>query len=157
VRRAVLAIGALVGAVVICVGAIDLLTFQDDEVITLVTFAANGDAHETPLWIVEIPADDRVVGELWVRARSSNAEWLARLVASPEVEVRREDGSGAFVAESFEEDVALRGRVNTAMSEKYGAADRMTSWFADPASSVPVRLRPVAAKDEPTAPGSSDR
>lgn len=156
-RRAVLAIGALVGVVVLSVGAIDLLTFQDEEVVTLVTFGKNGEAHETPLWIVESPADDRVAGELWVRAHSPDAEWLARLAAAPDVEIKRENGSGGFVAESFIGDAVLRERVNAAMSEKYGTADRMTGWLADPSSSVPIRLRPAPANRDLAAPGSSDR
>jgi hypothetical protein len=156
-RRAVLAIGALVGAVVLVVVAIDLLAFQDDEAVVLVTFGTNGEAHETPLWIVESQADDRVAGELWVRAHSPNAEWLARLAAAPGVELRREEDARAFVGEPFAEDAVLRERVNVAMSEKYGAADRMIGWFADHARSVPVRLRPTATEQELAAPGSGDR
>ena len=142
-RRAVLAIGALVGAVVLVVGAIDLLTFQDDEVAILVTFAPDGEAHETPLWIVEDARADGAVGELFVRAHSPGTEWLARLVATPEVEVHREGGSRAFVAQAVPDDAELRDRVNAAMSEKYGLADRIAGWIADPALGVPVRLRPA--------------
>ncbi|MGI9430722.1 MAG: hypothetical protein ACR2PQ_00820 [Myxococcota bacterium] len=155
-RRAVLAIGALVGAVVLTVVAIDLLTFPDDEVITLVTFSPNGDAHETPLWVVGSSADDRVAGELWVRAHSPNAEWLARLTAVPRVEVEREDENHVFLAEPFVVDAELRQRVNDAMSHKYGAADRMTAWLADPSRSVPIRLRPASESLGLAAPRSGD-
>lgn len=155
-RRAVLAIGALVGAVVLAVGAIDLLTFQDDEVITLVTFTPAGEPHETPLWIVESAADDRVSGEFWVRAHSPDAEWLARLIAVPRVEIEREDTSRVFLAEPFVVDAELRQRVNDAMSEKYGAADRMTAWLADPSRSVPIRLRPASESLDLAAPRPSD-
>ena len=155
-RRAVLAIGALVGAVVLAVVAIDLLTFQEDEVITLVTFSPNGDAHETPLWIIDSFVDDRVPGELWVRAHSPNAEWLARLIAVPRVEIEREDTNLVFLAEPFVVDAELRERVNDAMLEKYGAADQMTAWLADPSRSVPIRLRPASESLDLAAPGSSD-
>ncbi|MDH3684895.1 MAG: hypothetical protein OEP95_01645 [Myxococcales bacterium] len=156
-RRAVLAIGALVGAVVLAVLAIDLLTFQDDEVITLVTFSPNGDAHETPLWVVESSVDDRVPGELWVRARSPNAEWLARLTAVPRVEIEGEEANLEFLAEPFVVDAEQRERVNDAMSEKYGAAYRMTAWLADPSRSVPIRLRPASESLDLAAPRSGDR
>jgi hypothetical protein len=93
---------------------------------------------------------------VWVRAHSPNAEWLARLTAVPRVEIHREEESRAFLAEPFVVDADLREQVNAAMAEKYGAADRMTAWLADPARSVPIRLRPSSDGVDLAAPRPGD-
>jgi hypothetical protein len=161
VRRALLAIGLLVGTVVIAVGAIDLLVFQDDEVATLVTVTPAGEAYETQIWVVEGADLGGAEGELWLRAHSREADWLARLIAIPAVEISRDGRTRSFEAAAVLDQSGARDRVNEAMARKYGVADRMVAWLASPETSVPVRLVPDASRqarrksagtDEPTHP-----
>ena len=144
-RRALLAIGIGIGAIVLAVLAIDLVMFPDDEVAILVTHDLEGHVHETPLWIVEIAGPGEPTGAFFVRAHSDGAQWLARLRAAPEVEIARDGEESVFVAEVVADDAVLRARVNAAMAEKYGAVNSIAGWLADPEDSVPVRLRPAAA------------
>ena len=80
----------------------------------------------------------------WIlRASSRSSDWLARLRADPEVELRRGEESSGYVAHS-QEDPETRERVNQAMAEKYGFSDRLLSMVVPPERAVPVRLEPAA-------------
>jgi hypothetical protein len=133
-RATVLAIGFLIGALVLGV-----MLLPEGEVATLSTFVEGGAPQETAVWVVE---GDGLgdAGELFLRTGPRTA-WLGRLRANPAVKLARGGEQRAYVAKP-EDDAELRSRVNLAMADKYGLADRVISAFFDPAHAVPIRLVP---------------
>jgi hypothetical protein len=134
VRVAVLAIGCLIGALVI--GGI---LIPEGEVATLSTFPKEGSPQQTAVWVVEGDGLGES-GEVFLRTDPHTA-WLARVRANPAVELARGGESRAYLAKPVEDD-GLRRRVNQAMAAKYGVADRVIGAIFDPAHSVPIRLVP---------------
>lgn len=120
------------GAVVLGRGEVVILTITDDA----------GRSHETDVWIVELD------GALYLRANAPDVFWLATMVHDPVVLLHRGDTERSYrpVAENRE---PIRVRVNRAMAEKYGFADRFWSMVADREQSVPIRLEPVAEDEQP--------
>jgi hypothetical protein len=135
-RLAVVAIGCLIGALVLGV-----LLLPEGEVATLSTFQGDGAPQETAVWVVEGNGLGGG-GEVFLRT-GPNTAWLARLRANPAVVLERErDGEPRPYLARIEEADDLRGSVNEAMAEKYGVADKVIGVFFDPAESVPIRLVP---------------
>jgi hypothetical protein len=134
VRVAVLAIGCLIGALVLGV-----MLVPEGEVATLSTFPTEGAPQETAVWVVE---GDGLgdAGEVFLRT-GPHTKWLGRVRANPAVELARGGESRPYVARPVEDD-GLRRRVNQAMAAKYGVADRLISAIFDPAHAVPIRLVP---------------
>jgi hypothetical protein len=134
VRVAVLAIGCLIGALVLGV-----MLLPEGEVATLSTFVKEGAPQETAVWVVEGDGLGES-GELFLRTDPHTA-WLGRVRANPAVELARDGTPRPYLAKPVEDD-GLRRRVNQAMAAKYGFADRVISAIFDPAHSVPIRLVP---------------
>jgi hypothetical protein len=133
VRQLTLILGLLLAVVAIGSGWID-----EGEVVQLTTFDDADRGHETDLWIVDVD------GRTYLRADLPGAEWLARLRANPEAELRR-DGGRERVRAAVVEDPELRSAVERAMAEKYGLADRLVGVIRDEAKAVPVLLEPIPA------------
>jgi len=108
---------------------------EEGEVVTLVTFDSREHAIHTDLWIVDIE------GRSYVRAADAETDWLERLLARPEVQLRR-NGMVTRVRGVPSDDPAVREAVNRAMRRKYGSVDRVVAWARDHSRCVPVRLEP---------------
>jgi hypothetical protein len=106
---------------------------DEGEVVTLSTFDSREKAVHTDLWIVDIE------GRAYVRAADAESDWLERLKAHPEGQLRRK-GKDSRVRAVPSADPAMREAVNRAMRRKYGSVDRVVSWLRDRSNSVPVRL-----------------
>jgi hypothetical protein len=146
-RWAVLFIGIAIGSVVLAVLAVDYWLLDEGEVATLTTHAAGGEEFETQVWVVDGAALAEPDDVLFLRAHRADAAWLERLVARGEVEIQRDGWARAYRAERVD-DAALRDRLNEAMAEKYGLADRLLAPIFDPAISVPVRLVPDESRED---------
>jgi hypothetical protein len=133
-RQLIVLCGLLLAVVAIGSGWID-----EGEVVQLTTFDARARAHETDLWIVDVG------GRSYVRADLPGAEWLARLRANPEAELRR-DGSKLRVRAEPVDDPRLRAAVAEAMAAKYGLANRLAGAIRDEERAVAVLLEPIDAE-----------
>jgi hypothetical protein len=131
VRQIILTLGVLLAVVAIGSAWID-----EGEVVQLMTYDARAHSHETDLWIVDID------GRRYVRADVPGADWLERLHARPEAELRR-DGVSERVVARFVDDPAVRAAVARAMAAKYGLLDRCTGVLRDEDAAVPVILEPI--------------
>lgn len=129
----------ILGLLLACV-AVGSAWVDEGEVVELTTFDERNRPHETELWIVEVD------GRRYLRADLPGAEWLARLRARPEAELRRNDERERVRALPVE-DAALRESVERAMAEKYGFLDRLVGVVRDEDRVVAVAvesLGPVA-------------
>lgn len=131
----------LLGGLAVVAVALATICVDEGEVAKLVTFDNRQQAFETELWIVDIE------GRTYVRAADSESDWLERLLAHPELQLRRND-SVSRVRGVPSDDPALREAVNEAMRSKYGSVDRVVGWVRDRSRCVPVRLEPLS----PTSP-----
>lgn len=111
---------------------------EEGEVATLATFESGEHVVHTDLWIVDVE------GRTYVRAADAETDWLERLLARPEVELRR-NGVVSRVRGMPSDDPAVREAVNRAMRRKYGRVDRVVSWVRDRSRCVPVWLEPLAS------------
>lgn len=134
-RIIMLATGLL--AAVLIVVAIGI---NEGEIVVLTTTDEQHRSHDTQVWIVELD------GEPYLRAGNARVGWLARLRATPTVHLHRDGEESVYRALPQEVD-GVRRRLNEAMSEKYGLADRFVGRFIDRSGSIPIRL--VPAGDEP--------
>ncbi len=135
-KKILMAIGAVVGLFVL-LGLGQLLASESGEVLVLETLDAEGQPHETRIWVV----DD--AGVLWVRG-GSDSGWVGRLLETPEIRAERAGQQVAYRAVP-DRDPAVRDRVNALMREKYGFADRFIAVSlgdADRADALPIRLDP---------------
>ena len=135
-KKLVIAIGAVVGLFAL-LGLSQLLASESGEVLVLETLDAEGQPHETRIWVV----DD--AGAVWIRG-GADAGWVQRLVETPEVRAER-DGQRAPFRAVPDESPAARDRVNALMHEKYGFADRfiaVTLGDADREGALAIRLDP---------------
>ena len=110
---------------------------EEGEVATLVTFDSREHAFDTDLWIVDIE------GRAYVRAADPETDWLERLLARPEVQLRR-NGMVSRVRGVPSDDPAVREAVDRAMRRKYGSVDRVLAWVRDCSRCVPVWLEPLS-------------
>lgn len=138
-RRSLIIVAAVVGVLAVAVLLIGALS-PSDEVVTLVTQDAEGEMHETPLWVVDVE------GVPWLRAGNPDAAWVEQLRDAPTVEVVRGDRTTHYEAE-FVADAPTREHINELMNQKYGASDSLVGLFTGRSQSLPIRLnrRDVAA------------
>jgi hypothetical protein len=132
-RLLILILGLVLAAVAIASGWVD-----EGEVVQLTTFDERAHEHETDLWIVDID------GIRYVRADLPGADWLERLRANPEAELRR-NGDPERVRAAPVDDPAVRAAVERAMAAKYGVLDRLVGVMRDEAKAVTVRIEPTSA------------
>ena len=132
-RALLLAVGIGVAGLVV-----SLLFVDEGEVVTLTTWDAQGEPHETQLWIVELD------GVAYLRAASREARWLTRAREHPRVELLRGERRIPYRAVRLA-DAELRRAVNQAMARKYGGPDRAWSWLYEGRDAIPVRLEPLEA------------
>ena len=109
-------------------------SFVSAETVELETRDPRGGALQTAVWVVELN------GDTWIRAVDPDAMWFNRLLAEPEVRVRRGDVRTAHRAQIV---AGFEDRVDEAMRAKYGRADELLSWLNDPAGFVSIRLEPI--------------
>ena len=126
-------IGALLGVLVVLVGA-EYFASESGEVVVLRTADAAGGIHETRLWVVDHE------GSAWLRAGNPSGGWFARLSALPEIEVERDGRTQTFHAVPTPE---ARDTINDLMHQKYGFADSYVSFFFPRSKKIPVRLVPA--------------
>ncbi len=131
-RKLLIGVGIVIVALIALQIAISALS-PSDEVVVLISAAADGETHETTLWIVE---DE---GVLWLRAGNPDSAWLARVRQDPEIRLRRADQVRSYRVVPADRDDA-RDRVNGLMAEKYGASNTLVSLWGDHSVSVPLRL-----------------
>jgi hypothetical protein len=135
-KKVAIAIGLAIGLFA-ALGIAQLVASESGEVLVLETLDAEGEPHETRIWVV----DD--AGSLWVRG-GADSGWVQRLLANPEIRAERAGQRAPFRAIP-DRDVVRRDRVNTLMREKYGFADRfiaVTLGDADREGALPIRLDP---------------
>ena len=130
-----LQVAAVVLAALLLLGLGLLVASERMEVVVLASRDASGAAHETRLWIVD--SDDST----WLRCGSSERDWLARVRANPEVELRR-GGTLARFRAVVVDDPAVAARVDELMREKYGVTDLLIQLLEGRPQGVPVRLVP---------------
>lgn len=124
---------AVIAAVVLFLGATLAAGDLGGEVVVLTTQTSGGAEKDTKLWIVE---DNR---QLWIRA-GTDADWLRRLKAQPNVKLTRAGETGRYRAVVVTKQ---RDRINRLMAERYGWADALIGVVRDVSLSTPVRLDPV--------------
>ena len=128
-----------VATAVLVVGA---LLLDEGEVVHLETTDREGRHYEADLWIVDLD------GVSYLRANDGDLGWLERLRENPRVSIERGTVDETFVATPLE-DPRLRSRVDGAVREKYGLADRVMELMSEPDQYVVVRLVPEAVEARP--------
>ena len=131
--RTALAVVAL--ALLACVIAIYGSSEIAGEVVVLRTTDAEGEVHETRLWITRIDGAD------YLRAGNPQSGWLERLRASPEVEVVRVNTATRYRAQPVQE---MSAAVDARLAEEYGWGDRLIGLIRPEGQSVAVRLDPLS-------------
>lgn len=126
IRTAMLAFGLGTGLLIFA-----FLVIGRGEVVRLITHDTVGQALDTELWIADLPDGT------YLRAGSSEVEWLGRLESGGAPALEREDQT-VLIETFIVDDTATREAVRAAMAEKYGLADRM--WGAIH-SNKPVVIR----------------
>jgi hypothetical protein len=129
--RIAVAVVALLGALGLGVVALS----ESGEVVVLTTSDERGQLHTTRLWVVDVD------GSPWLRAGQEGSGWYERLRARPDVQLERGEGSQPYQAVPVPE---ASERINGAMAEKYGLADRIIALGRREGGSIAIRLDPVA-------------
>jgi hypothetical protein len=101
------------------------------EVVVIETQGSNGRSFETSVWVVDF---DRGA---WLRGADADSAWVGRLRVNQEVFMTRAGERVAYRAQIID---GLVERVNLALREKYGVADRLVSTIHDPEKIVAIRL-----------------
>jgi len=116
--------------------AFDWTAAREETVIEVLTADADGDLRETPVWIVVLDGAGFV--------RTNDSKWLTNIRRGSPVRLRVRNVESAMIANEVS-DAALRGRVEAAFKEKYGALQRVMSLFRmrEP---VVLRLDPRASE-----------
>ena len=138
VRTIMLALGLLAAALV----SVALLV-DEGEIVTLISRDDGGMEHETQLWIVQVDQTP------YLRAANPEVEWLGRIESEPLVTIEREDEVRQLFLAATQTDQALKRRVNLAMAQKYGLADRIWGLLSSRSSATPIRLSPAPLGSEP--------
>ncbi|MBW2294578.1 MAG: DUF2255 family protein, partial [Deltaproteobacteria bacterium] len=134
VRGSMLLAGFSIAAVLLVVMIPD-----KGEVVRLITDDEAGEHRETELWIAEVD------GQTYFRASSPDSRWLARLRSEAPASLER-GGHSVEIETTVEDDPQIRARLDRAMSEKYGLADRLWGLMRSPdcvAIRVEPRVRPL--------------
>jgi hypothetical protein len=118
----------------VVVFGLQVVASESGEVVVLRTFA-DGVAKETRVWIV----DDR--GTSWLRAGQPTSSWYRRILANPDIEVRRGSETREYRAFPLEGGPAAE-HINALMLRKYGWADEVIGFLFDRSSAVAIRLDP---------------
>ena len=127
-RRWLIAVAALgVGAVLLS------LVLDEGEVAHLESRDASGQVSDVDVWIVEID------GVLYLRANNRDADWVSRVLAGSEIELRREAGTSSVRA-TVQADPLFRQRVDRAMALKYGIVENLWDWVVNPDETLVLRL-----------------
>ena len=129
--------GSLLALLVIA-AALAALYFAMAERVEVVVLHHHGDGGEQTvrLWVV----DD--AGSAFLRTGASNASWLPRVKAQPEVELERGDETLRFRAVVLE-DAETVSRVNALSLAKYGWSEELLrAAGSDPLGQVAIRLDP---------------
>jgi len=106
----------------------------DEELVVLQAFDGKGQDVFATLWVVDDEA-----GFTWIRANRPDRRWLSVVERQPNVQLRRNGRTLAYVAKVFDTPNA-RHYVNPRFRRKYGLADRWREWKDGP-DTVPVRLQ----------------
>jgi len=118
---------------------------DEGEVVEVKTYDALGREYVTEVWIVDLDAAS------YLRAGSSDAAWLQRLQADPEIVLVRRGEESRHRAVP-EDDDDTRRLVNAAMADKYGRADRIWARLSDLGRTIPIRLAPPESPPARVAP-----
>ena len=113
--------------------AADWAPFAETKTIEILTSDQDGDARETKAWIVVVGGTGYV--------RTNDSRWLANIRRGSAIEIRAGETTLA-VGASEVEDEATRERVEEAFKAKYGAMQKLMSFFR---ISEPTVLRLKAA------------
>ncbi len=128
-------VGALVALVLVVFG-LQYVASESGEVATIRTVDADGTPLETRIWVVDHE------GAQWIRTGNAASKWMARVKASPEVEVVRNGASATYRPVLVPE---ARETVNGLMAEKYGWADAYIGMMFPRDDAQIVRLDPRPA------------
>ncbi len=94
--------------------------FVETDIIEIHTQDEDGDSRETKIWIVVLD------GAGWVRTNDSR--WLANIRRGSPIELRADDTRLAATATEIEDEGSY-DRVEAAFKEKYGAMQKIMSFF----------------------------
>lgn len=133
----------LAAALLLAAGALFVASHYGGERVTLRTRDAAGEAHTTPLWVVDLE------GRPFLRAGDRESGWVARLRAEPEVALQRNGRWRRYRAEPAPTRTA---EVSELMAEKYGLADRVVGLVRNPEASLAIRLEPAPEPKRGSAP-----
>ena len=131
-RKALIAVAVTVAGLGALAVSMWVASEAGEEIVTLRTFAADGEAFETRVWIVD------EAGASWLRS-GSESSWLRRIGQDPTVEIAR----GAAVSRFHAVPVAgpeARDRIHAWMRAKYGLADWWLALLLPRDGSVAIRL-----------------
>ncbi|MBY0399820.1 hypothetical protein K2X89_05960 [Myxococcota bacterium] len=112
-------------------GALYWASEYGGEKVVLETFDKRGDSFFTTLWVVDLHRQP------WLRSGRPDSTWIKRLEVRPDVVLER-NGERKRYRATIEADEAPR--INYAMREKYGYADRLIQLIHDPEQVVAIRL-----------------
>lgn len=119
----------------VALGGLYIALAERVEVVVLHHHGSDGE-QRTRLWV----ADD--AGRAWLRTGASNASWLPRLRAQPEIELERGGAVTPFRAVVVD-DAETVARINQRTLEKYGWSEQLLrATGMDPGSQVAIRLDP---------------
>lgn len=138
VRGSMLGAGFLTATLLLAVIVLD-----KGEVVQLITRDPAGQRRETQLWIAELD------GHAYFRAGDSGAGWLTRLQSNASATLER-NGRAVEIETFVEDEPQVRERLDRAMAQKYGLADRIWGFLRSP-DCVPIRIRSL----EPGVRGAS--
>ena len=139
-RRVAIFFAVIFAVVAVLYAGMRILFETSGEVIDLRTLDADGRAHESRLWVVDVD------GQAYLRTGSDKSQWLGRLRLNPQVSVTRSGITADYIATPID-DPAVRARVNAATAEKYGIAESILRMgMFDPEHTVPIRLVPTQSR-----------
>lgn len=105
------------------------------EVVVLTTTDADGNSHETRLWIVDNG------GEAWLRAGMNKSSWYGRILENPSVTLMRNGSAAQYTAVPVP---AATDTISGLVRQKYGWGDKLISKMMDRKASVAIRLEPAS-------------
>ena len=123
----------LLAALVVVFFALQFAASESGEVVVVTAVDDAGTFHETRVWVVDL-ADGT-----YLRAGSSDAEWLARVRARPQVLLERADERREVRLEAADKTP----EVNAQMALKYGWADIVVGTVFSRRDAVALRVLPL--------------
>jgi hypothetical protein len=131
--RVVKAVATIVALLVVALAGLYFAMAERVEVVVL-HHHGERDVQTVRLWVV----DD--AGQAWLRTGASNASWLPRVRAHPEVELERGGELQRFTAVVLG-DAETVARVNRLTLQKYGWSEQLLrATGAQPLGQVAIRL-----------------